>query len=222
MNKILVALIGFLVLPITSVFAVDHTENIATDNYVLVATDPDTVYHSSGSVGNIYELYYKYTLPSDKHITAAQFCIYTGDDIEALPYTLYNTGFLVSPTFTNANHSLNKPILATFSLRGSGCYDVPTARGDYGLTIYTPGTGNPWTWHAYVISSGVNITYDDAPTGIYTPDNTVMQAGAGLMGSMVQGYLGIIPVGVGITGGLMATLFGIGKLIGWVRGSMHG
>lgn len=56
----------------------------------------------------------------------------------------------------------------------------------------------------------------------YSPDTTVMQAGTGLLGSLVSGYLGIIPVGLGITGGLMATLFGVSKLFGWVRGNLHG
>lgn len=75
----------------------------------------------------------------------------------------------------------------------------------------------------------VGITWVDGPvitkpwiTAPYTGNTQVTGAVAGLLNSMVSGWLGIIPVGIGITGGLMATLFGVGKLIAWVRGGLHG
>lgn len=61
-----------------------------------------------------------------------------------------------------------------------------------------------------------------AQTPAYTMDDTVKTSVTDLLGSLVTTYFGIIPVALAIVGGLMVTLFGIGKLIGWVRGNMHG
>lgn len=61
-----------------------------------------------------------------------------------------------------------------------------------------------------------------AQTPAYTMDTTVKTAVTDLLQSLVSGYFGIIPVALGIVGGLMVTLFLVGKLIGWVRGNMHG
>lgn len=61
-----------------------------------------------------------------------------------------------------------------------------------------------------------------AQTPAYTMDATVKTSVTDLLTSLVSGYFGIIPVALGIVGGLMVTLFLVGKLIGWVRGNMHG
>jgi hypothetical protein len=61
-----------------------------------------------------------------------------------------------------------------------------------------------------------------AQTPAYTMDATVKTSVTDLLQSLVSGYFGIIPIALGIVGGLMVTLFLVGKLIGWVRGNMHG
>jgi hypothetical protein len=61
-----------------------------------------------------------------------------------------------------------------------------------------------------------------AQTPAYTMDATVKTSVTDLLESLVSGYFGIIPIALGIVGGLMVTLFLVGKLIGWVRGNMHG
>jgi hypothetical protein len=58
------------------------------------------------------------------------------------------------------------------------------------------------------------------PGPVYTANATVISSTSGLLGSMVSGYLGIIPVALSIIGGLMVTLFLVGKLIEWVRSNM--
>lgn len=61
-----------------------------------------------------------------------------------------------------------------------------------------------------------------AQTPAYTMDATVKTSVTDLLSSLISTYFGIIPVALALVGGLMVTLFGIGKLIGWVRGNMHG
>jgi hypothetical protein len=61
-----------------------------------------------------------------------------------------------------------------------------------------------------------------AQTPAYTMNTAVQTSVTDLLSSLISTYFGIIPVALALVGGLMVTLFGIGKLIGWVRGNMHG
>jgi hypothetical protein len=89
-----------------------------------------------------------------------------------------------------------------------------------GISLIEDGNG------AQCASGGFYVLAMPTPTQVpgatYTANSTVMSAGTSLMGSMVSGYFGIIPVAIGIVAGLMVTLFLVRKLIGWVRGNMHG
>jgi hypothetical protein len=61
-----------------------------------------------------------------------------------------------------------------------------------------------------------------AQTPVYTMDSTVQSSATDLLTSLVQTVFTIIPVAIGIVGGLVATLFGLRWLIGFARSNMHG
>jgi len=61
-----------------------------------------------------------------------------------------------------------------------------------------------------------------AQTPAYTMDATVQSSATDLLGSLVSTVFTIIPVAIGIVGGLVVTLFGLRWLIGFARSQMHG
>jgi hypothetical protein len=67
------------------------------------------------------------------------------------------------------------------------------------------------------------LAIDYTPTGpAFVPDQNIVGGYSGLMGSLVSTYMRIIPIGIAIVGALVITLFGIRKLIKFVRNNMHG
>lgn len=116
------------------------------------------------------------------------------------------TGSSFTPTYAPFVGDPNTIFLAHFdgSLNPTiGAYPVTRPSGLYGDPLLITG----------LVAPGVRTI---------TPNTAVMESVGSLGTSLVSGYMGIIPVGIGITGGLMATLFGVGKLIAWVRGGIHG
>lgn len=61
-----------------------------------------------------------------------------------------------------------------------------------------------------------------AATPAYVMDSTVQASVTDLLNSLVQTVFTIIPVAIGIVGGLVITLFGIRWLISFARSHMHG
>jgi hypothetical protein len=94
---------------------------------------------------------------------------------------------------------------------------TPTSLGEHYIVFGTQNSGGYFT---------LNVTVAPTPTvtppATYQMNTTVQSSVSGLLGSMVSGYFGIIPIALGIVGGLMVTLFLVGKLIGWVRSNLGG
>lgn len=61
-----------------------------------------------------------------------------------------------------------------------------------------------------------------AQTPAYTMDSTVQTSVTDLLSSLVSTVFTIIPIAIGLVGGLMVTLYGIRWLIGFARSHMHG
>jgi hypothetical protein len=61
-----------------------------------------------------------------------------------------------------------------------------------------------------------------AQTPAYTMDSTVQSSATDLLSSLVSTVFTIIPVAIGLVGGLVVTLFGLRWLIGFARSQMHG
>jgi len=61
-----------------------------------------------------------------------------------------------------------------------------------------------------------------AQTPAYTMNADVQTAATGLLTSLTAQIYSIIPVAIGLVGGVVVTLFGLRWLIGFVRSNMHG
>ena len=61
-----------------------------------------------------------------------------------------------------------------------------------------------------------------AQTPAYEMDAGVQSAATGLLTSLTSQIFTIIPVAIGLVGGVVVTLFGLRWLIGFVRSNMHG
>jgi|WetSurSiteA1Bulk_404760.scaffolds.fasta_scaffold24165_5 hypothetical protein len=61
-----------------------------------------------------------------------------------------------------------------------------------------------------------------AQTPAYTMDSGVQTAATDLLTSLTAQIFSIIPVAIGLVGGVVVTLFGLRWLIGFVRSNMHG
>lgn len=61
-----------------------------------------------------------------------------------------------------------------------------------------------------------------AQTPAYTMNSGVQTAATELLTSLTSQIYTIIPVAIGLVGGVVVTLFGLRWLIGFVRGNMHG
>jgi len=61
-----------------------------------------------------------------------------------------------------------------------------------------------------------------AQTPAYEMDAGVQSAATDLLTSLTSQIFTIIPVAIGLVGGVVVTLFGLRWLIGFVRSNMHG
>lgn len=61
-----------------------------------------------------------------------------------------------------------------------------------------------------------------AQTPAYTMNPAVQTAATDLLTSLTSQIFTIIPVAIGLVGGVVVTLFGLRWLIGFVRSNMHG